>query len=273
MEDWLQERIKLGRTDLKAGRLGLGSSYMAPARAFEAAFEAGCNYFYWGALRTPMMTHALKTILSRGKRDELIIVIQAYIRSRGLGWSLKRGLRSLGIGHADILLLGWHDSPPAPRLLDDAERLREQGLFRYLGLSGHKRSLLAAQSTDPQFDLLMLRYNAAHRGAETDIFPHLSGNRPGVVGFTATRWGSLMKSKQIPAGEKRPSAGDCYRFVLADPHVDVVITAPSNIRQMQENLREVNKGPMSDEELVWMRRIGDAVYGRPTANPRSISSD
>jgi len=82
-----------------------------------------------------------------------------------------------------------------------------------------------------------------------------------------------MKSKQIPAGERRPSAGDCYRFVLADPHVDVVITAPSSIRQMQENLREVNKGSMSDEELAWMRRIGDAVYGRPAANPRSISSD
>ncbi len=41
----------LGRTGLKVRRLGMGSSYGAPAAAYEEAFERGCNYFYWGALR------------------------------------------------------------------------------------------------------------------------------------------------------------------------------------------------------------------------------
>jgi predicted aldo/keto reductase-like oxidoreductase len=73
---------------------------------------------------------------------------------------------------------------------------------------------------------------------------------------------SLAKSKKIPADGRRPTAGDCYRFVLSNPYVDVVITGPSNARQLEENLTEVAKGPMNSEELRWMRRIGDYVYGR-----------
>jgi aryl-alcohol dehydrogenase-like predicted oxidoreductase len=42
----------------------------------------------------------------------------------------------------------------------------------------------------------------------------------------------------------------------------VVITGPSNAQQLEENLAEVAKGPMTEEELEWMRRIGDYVYGR-----------
>ncbi len=55
---------------------------------------------------------------------------------------------------------------------------------------------------------------------------------------------------------------DCYRFALSNPYVDVVITAPSKAQQLEENLAEVAKGPMTTEELEWMRRIGDYVYGR-----------
>jgi len=41
----------IGQTGLRVGRLGVGSSYGAPAEAFEETFEQGCNYFYWGSLR------------------------------------------------------------------------------------------------------------------------------------------------------------------------------------------------------------------------------
>jgi aryl-alcohol dehydrogenase-like predicted oxidoreductase len=73
---------------------------------------------------------------------------------------------------------------------------------------------------------------------------------------------SLVKSKRIPAVEKRPTAGDCYRFVITNPSVDVVITGPSNAEQLKQNLDEVKKGPLNEDELQWMYRIGDYVYGR-----------
>jgi len=248
---------------LYAGRLGIGAAYGAPPDALEAAFEAGCNYFYWGALRNAKMATAIRNIVNKGKRDALIIVIQDFRRSRqGVEHSLMRGLKKLGLDYADVLLLGWHKNPPTPKILDTVEKLKDKQAFRYLGISGHNRALFPELAKDPRYDLFQIRYNAANRGAEEDIFPHLPGIRPGIVSFTATRRMSLVKSKRIPADEKRPTAGDCYRFVLTNPSVDVVITGPSKATQLEENLAEVQKGPMSADELAWMRRIGDFVYGR-----------
>ncbi len=261
MHDWLKEKVKLGRSDLFAGRLGLGSSYGAPARAFEAAYAAGCNYFYWGALRLPGMAKAIRNIVARGERDKLIVVVQVFRRRpTPMEKSLMRGLKRLGLDYADVLLLGWYNKPPKPQILNHAQKLREQGAFHYLGLSTHNRSLIPQLAKDERFDLFHIRYNAANRGAETDLFPHIPDDRPGIVAFNATKRRALMISGRIPPHEKRPTAGDCYRFALTNPSVDVVITAPSNTRQLHENLVETARGPMSRKELEWMRRIGDYIY-------------
>ncbi len=259
----LQERVKLGRTDLYVGRLGLGASYGAPAAAFEAAFEAGCNYFYWGAVRGRRMARAIRNIAAGGGRDEMVVVVQDLRRSpRGLEKSLMRGLRTLGLDHADVLLLGWYSKPPKPRVLDAARALRARGAFRYLGVAGHHRPLFPELACESDYDVFHIRYNAANRGAERDVFPKLGPDRPGIVAFTATRRMTLVKSRRIPEGERRPTAGDCYRFVLSHPSIDIVISAPSRMTHMQKNLADVAEGPMSEAELAWMRRIGDHVYGR-----------
>ncbi len=190
----------LGKTGLKAGRLGVAASYGAPTSAFEKAFERGCNYFYWGSMRKDGMGQAIRNICSRGKRDDLIIVIQSYSRSAFLMEAFhKRALKSLAIEQADILILGWHNKRPARKILDRALELKEKGLYRFLGLSGHNRTLFPALARENIFDLFHIRYNAAHRGAEEENFPYLQGeNRPGVISYTATRWGQLLKTKKMP---------------------------------------------------------------------------
>jgi hypothetical protein len=107
----------------------------------------------------------------------------------------------------------------------------------------------------------MVRYNAAHRGADRDVFPHTPRHDPGVIGYTATRWTYLLRRpRTLPRGVRVPTAGECYRFVLSHPAVHTVLTAPRNERQLLENIAEVRKGPLSDEEMKYMRDFGDAVY-------------
>jgi predicted aldo/keto reductase-like oxidoreductase len=60
--------------------------------------------------------------------------------------------------------------------------------------------------------------------------------------------------------EQPPTAVDCYRFVLSNPAVDVCMMGARSIEQMRENLKTLNRGPMTAEELKRMRRIGDYVY-------------
>jgi aryl-alcohol dehydrogenase-like predicted oxidoreductase len=107
----------------------------------------------------------------------------------------------------------------------------------------------------------MIRYNAAHRGAEQDIFPYLQPTDPGVVSYTATRWTYLLRRpKTWPKDGRIPDAGLCYRFVLSNPNVDVCMTAPTNVNQFRENLAALNKGPLDAEEMEYMRKFGDAVH-------------
>lgn len=260
MRDFSQ-KVRLGRTGLLVSRLGIGSSYGVPAKACLKAFEAGVNYFFWGSVRTPEMAVAIREIARRNRQD-LIVVLQVYVRSPfWLGRSVEKGLRTLGIDQADILLLGWHQEPPAARLLEGVDRLKERGLFRFLGISSHKRPLFREFLQDGRYDVFHLRYNAAHRGAETEIFPHLPArDAPGIVSFTNTRWGDLLKERNMPPGERPPTAVDCYRFVLTNPHVQVAICGPKNEHEMDHALETLSRGPMDEEELARMRAKGDYVH-------------
>lgn len=256
----------LGRTGLTVSRLCVGASYGAPAGALEKAYhEGGINFFYWGAIRRRSMRDAIRN-LARAERHRIVVALQSYDH---LGYLmetfLNRGLRALKIDHADILILGGYNKVPSKRVLDEALRLKERGIVRCLALSGHNRLLFGeiAGRSDLPIDLYMIRYNAAHRGAEKEIFPRLPReNRPGIMAFTATRWGSLLKEKRMPPGEQPLTAPECYRFVLTNENVDVCQTGPRSGREMEESLLALNGGPLTDAEMERVRRIGDYVHSQ-----------
>ncbi len=252
----------LGRTGMRVGPLGVAASYGVPASAVERAFEQGVNYLYWGSMRRPPFGEAIRNLAPQ--RERLVIVLQSYSRMASLiGWSVERALRALRLEYADVLLLGIWNKPVPRRILDACQAARERGLVRFLAVSSHNRKLVPDLAANPAFDIVHFRYNAAHPGAETDIFPRLATeNRVGTVSFTATSWGQLLKPDKMPGGERIPSGSDCYRFVLTRPEVDLCLTGPADAAQMDEALRTLQRGPMDDEELAWMRRVGAAVRGR-----------
>jgi aryl-alcohol dehydrogenase-like predicted oxidoreductase len=245
-------------------RLGIGASYGVPAHAIEKAYrEHGVNFFYWGSIRRPGMREAIRN-LSRTDRDRIVVALQSYDRAGiAIRFFHERGLRALGIDAADLLILGWHNRELNRRLLDAALDLRERGLVRFLAMSGHDRALFGrmAERDDPSIDVYMVRYNAAHRGAERDVFPFLPANRqPGVMAYTATRWGRLLDPKRVPRGERPLTSAECYRFALTNPAVDLCMVGPASEQEMIEGLLALEQGPMSEEDLARARRIGDFVH-------------
>ena len=261
-----REKSLFGRTGLLVSKLGVAGGYGAPAAAFEEAFERGVSYFYWGSRRKEGMADAIRAI-AKTKRESLVVCVQSYAR---LGFwvrhSTENALVDLGLDYADVLLLGWHNDAPAPRILDAAQALVEKGRVKHIAVSGHRRSMFPTLLPDSRIGAWMVRYNAVHRGAEREVFPALDGieetKRPGIVTYTSTRWGHLLDPKRTPKGEKTPTGSDCYRFAMSHPHVDVAMSGPSNLDHMREALRALELGPMSEEELAWMRRVGDAIYGK-----------
>jgi aryl-alcohol dehydrogenase-like predicted oxidoreductase len=259
------EKTTLGRTGLRVGRLGISSSFGAEAGAYEEAFEKGCNYFTWGTFikgRSSKMRAAIRHIVQKGQRDNLVVAMLTYAHNAFLTETFFiRGLKASGIEYADVLILGYFSKRPSQRIVDGALRLKEKGLVRFIGLSGHNRKLFP--ELEGELDVFHIRYNAAHRGAETETFPYLSGeNKPGVVSFTATRWRQLLKPGKMPKGEAPPTAADCYRFALSNPAIDVCMMGAKNMEQMRENLSVLDQDPMTEEALMRMRHIGDYVYGK-----------
>lgn len=267
-EKVFNKQISLGRTNLQVGRLGISSSYGAPAEAFEEAFDKGCNYFVLGSFmkgRSKEMIKAIHNITRKGQRDKLVICMMEYTHSYMIGKGhFNRGLKKLGLDHVDVLMLGYYPNKPRNHVMDLAQHLKEKGLVHFLAISGHNRKLFPMLREEQLFDILQVRYNVANSGAEKDVFPYVGGeNRPGLVSFTATRWGQLLKESKMPPGETPLSAKDCYRFVLTNPAVDVCMTGARTHKMMQENLTMLDSGPLAPEEMERIRRIGDHVYGKP----------
>ncbi len=255
------ERVVLGRTGLSVSPLGIGSSYGTNEAMVEEAVDRGVNYLYWGALRTKKMAEGIRKV-ARRRRDDVVIVAHMTTRNpSALSKAVDKALRQLGVDHLDVLLLGWHNKRPDSRLIDRIARLKDQGRVRFSALSGHNRRLFPELEREKLVDIFHVRYNAAHRGAERDIFDPLPRqDGPGIVSYTNTRWGSLLKASNMPPGEAAPTAADCYRFVLAHPSVHVAVCGPNSMAQLKEDLEALERGPMSEEELDRMRRIGDHVY-------------
>lgn len=242
-------------------RMGLSGSFRLEEGGYREALER-VGYVFWSP-RMKALTPVLRDALGRDRERYAVSAgpILAYFPG-AVRRAAEGALRTLGVEYLDVLQLYWLGKMSAftGAVQEEMQRLREEGKARALGVSIHDRPRAGRLAADSILDLLMVRYNAAHPGAERDIFPHLARRRPAVVAYTATAWRKLLRP---PRGWKGwvPSAADCYRFCLSSPHVDIVLTGPRTVAELRENLAAVDAGPLSGEEMARMREFGRAVHG------------
>jgi aryl-alcohol dehydrogenase-like predicted oxidoreductase len=268
-------RRPLGRTGLAVSPLTLANLSMGSMRTpsaglgadeVERAFhEHGVNTFF-----VPPGFHALcqgvQRLVRAGHRDELVLVSMA---SLPFGWSVRRAwtkaARALGVEHIDVFLLGWVQARwyVTGQTWKQMRRLQSEGKVRALGFSCHKRTLAAELGRELDVDVLMIRYNAAHRGAEREVFAALEplgGARPGIIAYTVTRWGTLLQPLPEAGFPHGMTAPECYRFALSHAGVDTVLCAPRSAAELHEDVSGVLCGALGPERLEQTRSFGDAVH-------------
>lgn len=243
-------------------RLGLAGNYGIDEAGLAAALERGLDYVFWTP-RQGRFTRVLREALERDRERFVVATGTSF------GWfpgqvrrAAERALKVLGTDYLDLFQLHWLGTTSAwtEGTVEVLLQLEQEGKVRALGTSIHDRPRAGKLAEDSPLDALMIRYNAAHPGAERDIFPHLEKRKPAIVAYTATSWRRLLKRPRGWDGPV-PTAGDCYRFCLSNPHVDVVLTGPGSLAQLEENLAALERGPLSSEEMEWMRRFGQVVHG------------
>ena len=184
---------------------------------------------------------------------------------------LKNGLRTLNTDYLDVFKLGWlgRTSIYSQSIIDTLVKLKQEGKIKAIGTSIHDRKRAGMLALESEIDLFMIRYNAKHPGAEQDIFPHLSKRNPAIVGYTALAWGQLTKAIQridMPPWPGQESLNVppltpqlCYRFVLSNPHVHLVLTGPKNREQLRQNFQAIQQGKLNPKEYDWIKQYGKIV--------------
>lgn len=228
-------------TDCRLGLATRGSNHLTTADIWHA-LDQGIQFLNWCG--TP---DALSQVIAElgPHRQQVKICTQFEARTaRDAQTELRHILQELRLDRIDVLtfyyveeLAEWQEISGPGGALEYCRAAQRSGEVGLLGLTSHQRPLAAQAARSGLLDLLMIRYNAAHRGAEQEVFPVTDALGLPVVAFTCLRWGALLESTPAdPPGFIVPRAPSWYRFVLQSPSVAVALMAPDNRAELDEDL-------------------------------------
>lgn len=249
------------------GSLGLGGTPDIRPAWVDAAYRRGVDYFFCYTHRFSGMLEGMAH-LCRAHRDRIFVAVGDEDRSPGgLQRSLDAYARTLGADVIDAFFVEYVSPDDDPERVSEALGVvaawKTEGRVRLVGASAHDRDIAVRLIESGRVDLLMHRYNMAHRRSEARVLPAaLEGGVP-VVAFTCTRWGSLLKGHARWKGPA-PTAAECYRFALSHPAVRLALNAPGSARETEENTAVLETAAMSEAEREAWSGYGDLVYGDGT---------
>jgi predicted aldo/keto reductase-like oxidoreductase len=236
------------------------------------ALERGVNFLNWpGEADSPGGPDALSTAVATlgARRESVVVGVQFGARTASeAGRELRSLLQTLHTDHIDVLTFYYVEQPAEWQqisgpggALEYCRAAQQDGCVRRLGITTHQRPLAAEIARSGLIDLLMIRYNAAHRGAERDVFPVTNALRMPVIAYTALRWGALLQpTPDDPPGLVVPSAPDWYRFVLQSPSVAVTLAAPNSRAELEQVLEVLRvTTPLSSAEYATLAEHGNRV--------------
>jgi len=255
------------RSGAAASRLGLAAYPNQDPRCISKAYRGGINCFFFYGPSNEHFIKALVPIVKKNREDVIIATGSGSRRLEGLKTSRRKALAMLNTEYIDIYFAEYVSKADKPAaifgkdgVLDHLQQWKAEGAIRYVGATTHDRTIARQLAKDSRVDILMHRFNMAHRKAEREVFPAALESKTPVVAFTATRWGTLLESHEA-AEHDPPSAADCYRFCLAQRAVKMVLTAPKSISQLEEDLQVLKSRAMMKKEIARWERFGDLVYG------------
>ncbi|MBU8898759.1 aldo/keto reductase [Corallococcus sp. M34] len=253
----------LGTTGLRVSPLVLSGANLTTPEPFFEARDAGVNAFFWEP-RYTALTRFLRA--QRDRRDELVVVAGTYHAGEAaLRRDVESALRRLRTTCLDVFLLFWVRSPE--RLSDGdfaaLERLRAEGKVRAFGFSTHLRDLAREALHRAPWPVVMTRHSAAHPGAEAALLPEAQARGTGVLTFSTTCYGRLLRpTPEVAPDAVLPSAVDCYRYSLSQPGVSASLTAPRSWSELRHNLDVLARPRMEPDALPAMRAHGERVRAR-----------
>lgn len=266
------ESISLGHADARPARslgpdplavtpLGISGHYGLPVQGFGRAFEAGVNLMFWEP-NYGTMTDFYRRVSPAVRRTIHLIAGTFEADGMRVRRDAESVLRNLKIEQIGIFLLFWVRSWEriTPEVRDALERLKAEGKIAAFGLSTHSRSL-AVEAIDADWNPVMVRHSAAHRGVEREVCPRAVERGTSLITFSNTCYGRLLQPRD---GMAPASAADCYRYTLMQPGVRACLSAPASLAQLEENLQALRDPVLAEDRRNHLLALGEKLYEEET---------
>jgi L-galactose dehydrogenase len=224
---------------------------------------------------------------------------------KDLSRSLEQSLRNLGTDYIDIYQLHGVQveeySHVVNHLAPELLRLRSQGKIRFIGLTERfetdtAHAMLQLASHDAFWDSLMVGFNLLNTSARRTVFPYSRPHGMGILNMFAVRHALINQENLRPVlrrlvglgqvqadevdlenplgfllneAESLPEAA--YRYCLHAPDLHVILSGTGSIAHLEENIRAIEKGPLSSTAVDRLDRIFsrvDSESGKRPSNPR-----
>jgi aryl-alcohol dehydrogenase-like predicted oxidoreductase len=246
---------QLGATGVTVPIIGYGTAPLGKeknatreqaARCLNLAIDRGINYLDtspdYGS--EPHVGEVMRT-----RRDEVFLATKVNRRSKeGVLEEIKESLQRLQTDHVDLVQVhavsAWADLEQA--LAPDGavaalEEARQQGLIRFIGITGHARpEILGHAIMQYPFDTVLVALGLADRlitSPETFTLPRAVERNVGVIAMKVFAHGAVTSREQA------------LRYTLGLPGVSLAILGMDNEKQIEEAVRlAAAYQPLPDEE-------------------------
>ena len=271
----------LGRTGERVSMLTLGTAPLGQGPAsdkegqalVERALELGVNYFdtariYGNAERF------LAPVLKRN-RDKMFLATKVWADEvPDFDKLMTQSFRTLGVDHVDLMHIHSLGNKDIDKLLatggvmDFLEKKKEQGVIRFIGISGHNYPSKFKRMVDTgRVDVMMVAMNFADRHTydfERRVLPAARAQNMGVAcmkvygGVKATPdspWTNYQKVS--PCQMPEAFLPNAVRYSLSLPGVATAVIGVHSIAQLEQNVAFAKAyQPLSDVETASLENYG-----------------
>lgn len=242
----------LGATGLEVSRIGFGAIKLpgiddeTAAACLNRALDLGVNFI--DTSRTYRDSEEKIGRALEKRRADYFLATKTHARDRDGAWcDLETSLRALRTDYLDLWQLHsvsqwatWEEVTAPGGAFAAADRAREEGLVRHLGITVHRDHRVArAAIASGLFATIMLMYNPVDSEGMAALLDEAHAAGLGVIVMKALSGGQIASPPQArSAGFGGPDAlvAGALRWVLSNGSVDCVIPGMQSLGEVEENV-------------------------------------
>ena len=292
------EYRKIPNTDLNISKIGLGTWAMGndfwgdvddkeSIAAIEGALDAGVNFIDTAPAYGAGHAETVVAKAIEGKRDQVVIATKTGVirtkteyrrdlSSKNILKDIHESLTRLKTDCIDLYYIHWPDvNTPLEESVRTLIKLKEQGKFKYLGVSNFSVELMDEIQGMTEIVCLQPNYSMLNRKIETNIVPYCEREALGLITY-GTLAGSLLtgKHRQLPEFDDNDKRGNFYNYYRKDiwPQIqDLLIVLDGIAEKHQCTVAQVAIAWSTQQRGVTSVLVGAKNKKQALANAKSAS--